>query len=147
LINPIVTLVSEGLPPNGTLYYTVNNTSSQTKVATRILLYYFTIEVQRKIPTGYLRKHYRFFRDNSTALKRRTYEGCKFRITGLSSDGTPIYDTIDGLSPVQVFIGEGTEVKVSPTTQNNEIVTGGGGTLNTSGTTSPLPGNRFGTTR
>jgi hypothetical protein len=129
LINPIVTLVSEGLPPNGTLYYTVNNTSVQSKVATRILLYYFTIEVQRKIPVGYLRKHYRFFRDNSTALKRRTYEGCKFRITSISSDGSPIYDTIDGLPPVQVFIGEGTEVRVAATTQNNEIITGGGGTL------------------
>jgi hypothetical protein len=129
LINPIVTLVSEGLPPDGTLYYTVNNTSSQSKVATRILLYYFTIEVQRKIPTGYLRKHYRFFRDNSTALKRRTYEGCKFKITGTTTDGTPIYDTIDGLSPVEVFIGEGTEVRVATSIQNKEIKTGGGGTL------------------
>jgi uncharacterized delta-60 repeat protein len=148
LINPIVSLVSEGLPPSGQLYYTVNNLSTQSQIGTRILIYYFTVEIERTVPTGYLRKHYRFFRDNATATKRRNFEGCKFRITGLTTDGTPIYDTIDGLPPVQVFLGEGTEIRVASSTQNNEIVTGGGGTLSTSGTVSPPPpGNRFGTQR
>ena len=85
-----------------------------------MLLYYFTVEVEKRIPFGYLRKHYRFFRDNSTATKRRNYVGCL----------NTIDTTIDGLPPVQVFLSEGTDFVVSPTQTNEEIITGGGGQLN-----------------
>jgi hypothetical protein len=37
--------------------------------------------------------------------------------------------TIDGLSPVQIFLSEDTEVTVDPSLENNEIEFGGGGTL------------------
>ena len=85
-----------------------------------MFFYYFAIQIQPKIPRGYLRKHYRFFRDNSTATKRRNYEGCK------NTEDT----TIDGLPPIQVLLSEGNDLVISPTVTNQEIITGGGGTLN-----------------
>lgn len=118
--NPIPTLVSGDLPTNGKVYYTVDNLEAVNKVNIIVFLYYFAIQIQPRIPLGYLRKHYRFFRDNSTATKRRNYLGCK----------NTLETTVDGLPPIQVFVGAGTEIKVAPSTLNQEIVTGGGGTLN-----------------
>ena len=120
ITNPIVTLVADSLPPAGKLFYTLNNLENVAKLSITMLLYYFTIEVETRIPFGYLRKHYRFFRDNSTATKRRNYVGCL----------NTIDTTIDGLPPVQVFLSEGTDFVVSPTQTNEEIITGGGGQLN-----------------
>lgn len=119
-VNPFATLVADGLPPAGTLYYTINNLDSSDKISMSLSMYYFAIEIEPKIPRGYLRKHYRFFRDNSTALKRRNYVGCRNTNT----------TTLDGLPPVQVFLSEGTEITVSQTVSNDEIITGGGGQLN-----------------
>ena len=119
LINPIATMVAGGFPPNAKIYFTVNNLGSTT-VSPTLLFYYFAIEIEDRFPRGHLRKHYRNFRDNSTALKRRTRYGCKnLRNT-----------TIDGESPVQVLLSEGNQLVVSPTQTRNEIITGGGGTLN-----------------
>jgi hypothetical protein len=118
--NPIPTLVADGIPPNGKLYYTIDNLESVSKLSVTMLLYYFALQIEPKIPRGYLRKHYRFFRDNSTALKRRNYIGCK------NTQST----TIDGLPAIQIFLSEGTDVIVSPTQTNEEIITGGGGQLN-----------------
>jgi hypothetical protein len=118
--NPIPTLVAGESPPAGRIFYTVDNLDTTTKSSITFFLYYFAIEIETRIPKGYLRKHYRFFRDNSTATKRRNYVGCK----------NTVETTIDGLPPIQIFISEGTEIQVSPTTGNQEIVTGGGGTLN-----------------
>jgi hypothetical protein len=120
ITNPIVTLVADSLPPAGKLFYTLDNLENVAKISITMLLYYFTIEVEKRIPFGYLRKHYRFFRDNSTATKRRNYVGCL----------NTIDTTIDGLPPVQVFLSEGTDFVVSPTQTNEEIITGGGGQLN-----------------
>lgn len=114
---------------DGVIYYTVENLGTSLATTIKMTLYYFTIQLQPRIPFGYLRKHYKFFRDNSTATKRRNYEGCKFSITGYSSNGEPIYDTIDGLPPVQVSVSEGTTITVA-STQTNNIITGGGGQLN-----------------
>ena len=118
--NPISTLVAGGTPPNANLFYTINNLDNFTKLGVNIQFYYFALELEPRIPKGYLPKHYRFFRDNSTATKRRNYLGCK----------NTIETTIDGLPPIQIFISEGTTIQVSNTTGTNEIVTGGGGTLN-----------------
>jgi len=114
---------------DATLYYTINNLGTSTAASIELSLYYFTLELQPRIPFGYLRKHYRYFRDNSTATKRRNYEGCKFSIIRYSPSGEPIYDTIDGLPPVQVSVSEGTSITVA-STNTNEIITGGGGQLN-----------------
>jgi hypothetical protein len=120
VINPIVTLISDTPLLEGKVYYTINNLTPVEKIGFVLSLYYFAIQLQRRVPFGYLRKHYRYFRDNSTAIKRRNYLGCKNTI------GT----TIDGLPPVQVFLSEGTDLVVAPTQTNGEIITGGGGQLN-----------------
>lgn len=121
ITNPYPTLIADSSPPAGKIFYTINNTDDIVKSSPTLLLYYFAVEIENRVPTGYLRKHYRFFRDNSTATKRRNYVGCK----------NTIDTTIDGLPPIQVFLSEGTDLVVSPTTTNTEIVTGGGGTLDT----------------
>ena len=118
--NPMPTLVAGQIPPEGKIYYTLDNLDSSTKLNVTLLLYYFALEIEPRVPQGYLKKHYRFFRDNSTATKRRNYLGCK------NTQET----TIDGRSPVQVTIGEGTEIQVAASTGNQEIITGGGGILN-----------------
>ncbi len=119
LINPIATLVADSNPPLGKIYYTINNTTAELKTDVVLIMYYFALEIEPRVPIGYLRKHYRFFRDNSTAKKRRNYLGCK------NTEDT----TIDGLPPIQIFLSEGTDIVVSPTQTNDEIITGGGGTL------------------
>jgi hypothetical protein len=118
-VGPIATLVADSEPPSGKLFYTINNTTSTPKIV-NLLLYYFALQIETRIPFGYLRKHYRFFRDNSTATKRRNYVGCL----------NTIDTTIDGLPPVQVFLSEGTDITIAKTQTNTEITTGGGGTLN-----------------
>jgi uncharacterized delta-60 repeat protein len=129
LINPIITLVADSIPPGGKLFYTINNLTSSAKISTTILGYYFAIQIEPRVPFGYLRKHYRFVRDNGTATKRRKYLGCKFKIVRYTTDGQPVYDTIDGRPPVEVFLSEGTDIIVNNAQSNNEIITGGGGTL------------------
>jgi hypothetical protein len=122
LMNPVATLIADSAPPGGKLFYTIENLENAAKFGVTLLIYYFSIEIERRIPRGYLRKHYRFYRDNSTATKRRNYIGCN----------NTINTTIDGLPPVQVLLGEGTEITVSPTDTAGQIITGGGGTLRTS---------------
>jgi len=118
-IGPISTLVADSMPPSGKLFYTINNTTTTIKDV-NLLLYYYALQIEPRIPFGYLRKHYRFFRDNSTATKRRNYVGC------LNTKDT----TIDGRDPVEVFLSEGTDITIAKTQTNTEITTGGGGTLN-----------------
>ncbi len=137
LINPIQTLVADSQPPAGKIFYTINNQSATTKIDINLLLYYFAVEVESRVPLGYLKKHYRFFRDNATATKRRNYEGCK----------NTIDTTIDGLPPIQVFITEGTEVTVAPrpsrrNPEKEEIKPGSGGKLDVSGPVKASPINR-----
>ena len=120
LVNPIITLLSDSSPLEGRLYYTINNLTPVEKIGFVLSVYYFAIQINRRVPWGYLRKHYRYFRDNSTSTKRRNYVGCK----------NTINTTIDGLPPVQVFLSEGTDLVVSQTQTNQEIITGGGGQLN-----------------
>lgn len=119
LTNPIPFITAGGFPPSAIIYYTVDNLTSSVKLSTTINVFYFALEIEPRIPFGYLPKHYRFYRDTGTATKRRNYEGCK----------NTIDTTIDGLPPVQVFISEGNELTVSPTQTNSEIITGGGGQL------------------
>jgi hypothetical protein len=120
IINPIVTLVAGANPPAAKIYYTIDNFDLTEKSVSVFSIYYFAMEIEKRVPRGYLRKHYRFFRDNSTATKRRNYVGCK----------NTIDTTVDGLPPVQVFLSEGTDIVVSQTQTNEEIITGGGGQLN-----------------
>jgi hypothetical protein len=120
LTNPIPTFVADAVPPAGTLFYMIDNLENVTKSGIKLLMYYFASEIEPRLPRGYLQKHYKFFRDNSTATKRRNYLGCK----------NTIDTTVDGKSPIEVFISEGTDIVVARPTGNEEIVTGGGGQLN-----------------
>jgi hypothetical protein len=119
MTNPSPMLIAGDNPPGGVIYYTVNNLTGSTLPSSTLYLYYFALQVQNRIPIGYLPTHYRFFRDNSTATKRRNWLGCK------NTDQT----TADGLPVVQVTIKEGTQLNVSTALQDNEITLGGGGTL------------------
>lgn len=119
VVGPIAALVADSTPPAGEIFYTINNTTDTVKDV-NLYFYYFALQIEPRIPFGYLRKHYKFFRDNSTATKRRNFVGC------LNTQDT----TIDGRNPVEVFLSEGTDIIISPTQTNTEITTGGGGTLN-----------------
>jgi hypothetical protein len=113
-INPSVTLVSGNETFNGTLYYTLDNLTAVDIGRLELYLYYFAVQIEPRLPRGYLRKHYRYFRDNTTSLKRRNFLGCK----------NTVNTTIDGLSPVQVFLSEDTDVSVSPNNEGTSINTG-----------------------
>lgn len=119
IINPSIVLVAGDEPFNGKIYYTVENLSDSVAGRVELYLYYFSIQTEPRLPRGYLRKHYRFFRDNSTALKRRNFLGCK----------NTLDTTIDGVTPIQIFLSEGNESVVDPTIEDNEVKYGGGGTL------------------
>ena len=60
--------------PDSNIYYTITNTTASDIVST-ISIDYFIYEAGNPAPTGYLPRHYRFSRDNTTALKRRNYVG------------------------------------------------------------------------
>jgi hypothetical protein len=122
-VNPIALLTSEtGINADGVIYYTIDNLTTSDISPSFLTAFYFALEVEPRVPQGYLPRHYRFFRDNATATKRRNFLGCK----------NTIDTTIDGQSPVQVFIGEGVDIVVAPTQTNEEIITGGGGILDVS---------------
>jgi hypothetical protein len=72
--------------PEGLLYYTITGAVNETTPASTTLQY-FVYEADTRIPLGYLPRHYKFSRDNSTALKRRNYIGCKE--VGTTADGQP----------------------------------------------------------
>jgi hypothetical protein len=109
--NPIPTLVSQGFALDGNIFYTIDNLNSSTADQINLYLYYFAIQIEPRLPFGYLRKHYRYFRDNSTATKRRNFLGCK------NTEDT----TIDGLPPVQIFLSEDTDATVDPTLENTKL--------------------------
>jgi hypothetical protein len=119
LTNPIPTIVADSIIPAGRIFYTVDNLESTIKTNISVLLYYYALQIEPRVPRGYLRKHYRFFRTNSTGIKRHSYIGCK----------NTVDTTVDGLPPVQVFISEGNTLTVAPSRLSTEIITGGGGTL------------------
>jgi hypothetical protein len=56
------------------VYYTITNITSSTIVSS-ISIDYFVYEAGNPAPTGYLPRHYKFSRENTTALKRRNYLG------------------------------------------------------------------------
>jgi hypothetical protein len=55
-VGPIATLAADSAPPSGKLFYTINNTGVSPS-AVNLLLYYFALQIEPRIPFGYLRKH------------------------------------------------------------------------------------------
>jgi hypothetical protein len=119
---------------NSTLiYYTIDNVSA-SEIVSSVIMSYFAYEPDDLLPRGYLPRHYKFSRDNNTALKRRNYLGCK-----------AIDQTFDGQSPFSVSISSQNTVVVNaqtapapagsgtvriPSLVNTGITFGGGGQLN-----------------
>jgi len=89
---------------NSSIYYTIDNLTAST-ITSSVILNYFAYEPDNLIPRGYLPRHYRFGRDNNTALKRRNYIGCR-----------DINATFDGQPPFTVAISTKNTVVVNTTT-------------------------------
>ncbi len=117
------------------IYYTIDNlTNTSITTASGIKLDYFSYEPDNLIPSGYLPRHYKFSRDNTTALKRRNYLGCRdvgrtfdkqppFKVF-ISTQNTVVVNSAQAPSPS----GEGTPVLIPE--QSDTIGFGGGGRLN-----------------
>jgi hypothetical protein len=120
---------------NGLVYYRVQNTTA-SPISSKVVFSYFTYEAASFIPKGYLPRHYKFSRDNGTALKRRNYLGCR-----------DIDVTFDNQSPVVVSVSNANTIIVNSTTALDSTGTGtvnipenetgigfgGGGTLDITG--------------
>ena len=86
---------------NALLYYSIDNTTV-SNIVPNIVMSYFVYEQETYIPKGYLPRHYKFSRDNGTALKRRNYIGCRDRGR-----------TFDGQSPITVSISNANTIIVN----------------------------------
>jgi hypothetical protein len=95
------------------IYYTIDNITTET-INSNIILRYFAYEPDDLIPRGYLPRHYKFSRDNTTALKRRNYLGCR-----------DINTTFDNQPPFSVTLTTKNRVIVNNTT----VPTTTGGTV------------------
>jgi len=89
---------------DSTIYYSIDNTTSSDIAPTDVVLRYFAYDPASLIPIGYLPRHYKFSRDNTTALKRRNYLGCR-----------DVGTTFDGSSPVIVGPSVGNTIVVNST--------------------------------
>jgi hypothetical protein len=119
VLNPTVRLANGDADAQSAIYYRITNLDAISKVF-KFRLYLYVYEGEKRVPLGYLPRHYKFSRDNSTATKRRNYIGC------LQTQET----TTDGLSPIEITLSSGTDITVSSVNPNESIILGGGGTLN-----------------
>lgn len=74
------------------IYYNITNTTGAV-IESQVKLDYFAYEPLDTIPLGYLPRHYRFSRDNTTALKRRNFLGCKITARSLTDPASPVVVT------------------------------------------------------
>jgi hypothetical protein len=104
------------------VYYRLDNTTA-TEITTNVKMNYFAYEPSNPIPIGYLPRHYKFSRDNTTAIKRRNYLGCR-----------DINTTFDGELPFRVRQSTGNTITANPgqftPTGDGGIVFSGQGQLN-----------------
>ena len=110
------TLINGG---GGTMYYTIDNTTAGN-ITTSITFIYFSYEIPNA-GIGYLTKHYKYSRDNGTALKRRNYLGCQSTSTTFGVD-----------APFVVTVAGGNTIVVNTSTNDPNIggiTFGGGGKL------------------
>ena len=89
---------------------TIDNESTDTRSIT-VEFDVFILDAAYNVPAGYLRSHYRFYRDNSIGARRRTFLG-----TLLTQAGT-----FDGRPPFESFSTIGTSLEVSPLTEPEEV--------------------------
>jgi hypothetical protein len=117
LANAIVVYNNES-PATTKIYYVIDNLEAQSKSVTLEIIY-FGIETRPFVPLGYLPRHYKFYRDSTTATRRRNFLGC------LQTQNT----TLDGGLPVEITISPSSELVISPNANQTDIQVGGGGTL------------------
>lgn len=96
---------------NALLYYNIDNTTVN-RIASNITLSYYTYEPATFVPQGYLPRHYKFSRDNGTALKRRNYLGCR-----------DTNRTFDNQSPIVVSVSNANTIVVNSSTIPNSTGT------------------------
>jgi len=102
-LNPPVTGMIDNDILQNFVYYTLDNLDATVKNL-QITFNIFILEGVLKVPTEYLARHYKFFRDNSTGTKRRSYLGA------LQTQST----TTDNKPPVEIFSSEGNTLSVQP---------------------------------
>lgn len=102
-----------------TLYFTVDNTTTES-ISSSILLTYFVYEPANLIPSGYLPRHYRFTRTKNIATLRKSYLGCRAVFCPEGCPPDVVQTEIE--SPVSVFLAPRTSPVVQrqrPTGQFN----------------------------
>lgn len=112
------------------IYYTIDNMTG-SQIDSSITLEYFAYEPDNLLPLGYLPRHYKFSRDNTTALKRRNYLGCRDINTTFNNE-PPFSVSISTKNTVVVntnSISTTTGGTVQVPEQSNTIRFGGGGRL------------------
>jgi len=94
---------------NATTYFRITNTTG-SDITANIRLNYFAYEVEPLVPQGYLPRHYRFTRDNTTPLKRRNYVGCKASVgdnitdpVGRVGNSNPFYTITSDYNSIDVI--------------------------------------------
>jgi hypothetical protein len=108
---PYVLMQTQG----SNIYYTINNQTTSS-ISSEITFDYFAYEPDNLSPMGYLPRHYKFSRDNGTALKRRNYLGCR-----------DVNSTFDNRPPFSVSISS--EFNVVVNTNTAQTTSGGGATV------------------
>lgn len=108
---PYVLMQTQG----SNIYYTINNQTGAS-ITSEIEFDYFAYEPDNLSPMGYLPRHYKFSRDNNTALKRRNYLGCR-----------DTNSTFDNKPPFSVSISS--EFNVVVNTNTTQTTSGAGGTV------------------
>jgi hypothetical protein len=109
---------------NATTYFRITNTTG-SDITANIRLNYFAYEVEPLVPQGYLPRHYRFTRDNTTPLKRRNYVGCRASIgdnitdpVGRVGNSNPFYTITSDYNSIDVInkpTNTGTTTTQTPT--------------------------------
>ncbi len=112
---PEVRLVNSDASPNALIYYIIDEVGGNSVNDLTVDFGYYAIETESIIPSEYLQRHYKFFRDNLLSTKRRNYIGC------LQTVAT----TTDGRDPVEVTNTAGTTITVSPNILLDEENLGG----------------------
>jgi hypothetical protein len=97
---------------DGLIYYSVNNDTG-SEINTAMVLSYYRYEAAPFIPIGYLPRHYKFSRDNRTAIKRRNYLGCR-----------DVNVTFDNQTPVVINVSNSNTILVNSTTIPDSTGTG-----------------------
>lgn len=106
------------------VYYRITSDTSISNGT--VHMYYFAYEPINLVPIGYLPRHYKFSRENSTAIKRRNYIGC-LQTQDTTTDSNPPFQTIFAPSTTITVASAGSS---DGGLLNKSINFGGGGTLN-----------------